>query len=123
MRPSTVACAGIRVPTWTLLEKAEGSLARSTNTTSLPDFESLTPYQYVNVPLLSFGSTLGNCVGAGRSDNFGAVFEGWLLAPSEGTYTFSLTSDAGSRLVIDGFRVIDHDGAGSMEEKKKEGYF
>ena len=88
-----------------------------TNPLSLPDFDALTPYQFLNVPLLSFGSTLATCLGSARSDNFGVVFEGWLLAPSEGNYTFSLTSDAGSRLFIDGFRVIDHDGIHTFSEK------
>jgi len=83
----------------------------------LPDFSTLTPYQYTTASILAFGSTTGNCAGSGRADNFGAVFEGWITAPSEGTYTFSLTSDAGSRLVIDGVTVIDHDGLHSYAEK------
>jgi hypothetical protein len=85
--------------------------------TSMPDFDALTPYQFVNVPLLSFGATQASCVGSGRSDNFGVVFEGWILAPSEGNYTFSLTSDAGSQLFLDGFKVIDHDGIHTFSEK------
>ena len=85
--------------------------------TSMPDFDALTPYQFVNIPLLSFGSTQASCVGSGRSDNFGVVFEGWVLAPTEGNYTFSLTSDAGSQLFIDGFQVINHDGIHTFSEK------
>jgi len=85
--------------------------------TSMPDFDALTPYQYANIPLLSFGSTQASCVGSGRSDNFGVVFEGWVLAPTEGNYTFSLTSDAGSQLFIDGFQVINHDGIHTFSEK------
>ena len=88
-----------------------------TATTSMPDFDALTPYLHANVPLLAFGSTQASCVGSGRSDNFGVVFEGWIDAPSEGNYTFSLTSDAGSQLFVDGFKVVDHDGIHTFNEK------
>ena len=88
-----------------------------TSPTTLPDFSSLTPYQYGTVPLLVFGSTSGSCAGSGVSDNFGAVFEGWIEAPTEGTYTMSLTSDAGSQLYLDGVLVIDHNGIHTYSEK------
>jgi hypothetical protein len=88
-----------------------------TTPSAMPDFEALAPYQFANVPLLSFGSTVANCLGSGRTDSFGVVFEGWVLAPTEGNYTFSLTSDAGSQLFIDGFKVIDHDGIHNFVEK------
>ena len=88
-----------------------------TSPTTLPNFSSLTPYQYGTVPLLVFGSTSGSCAGSGLTDNFGAVFEGWIEAPTEGTYTMSLTSDAGSQLYLDGVLVIDHNGIHTYSEK------
>ncbi|WP_194174233.1 glycoside hydrolase family 3 C-terminal domain-containing protein [Luteimicrobium xylanilyticum] len=42
------------------------------------------------------------------AENFSASWKGTLTAPSTGTYTFSLTSDDGSRLTIDGKTVIDN---------------
>ena len=85
--------------------------------TTLPDFAALTPYQYTTLSTLAFGSTTGSCAGSGRSDSFGAVFEGWITTTIEGSHTFSLTSDAGSRLWIDGLLVIDHDGLHTYAEK------
>jgi len=84
---------------------------------TLPDFTLLTPYKYSTVPLLVYTSTSGSCVGSGLQDNFGAVFEGWIEAATEGNYTMSLTSDAGSQLYIDGLLVIDHNGIHTYSEK------
>jgi mono/diheme cytochrome c family protein len=45
-----------------------------------------------------------------RPDNFGYVFTGFLKVPADGTYAFSLDSDDGSRLTIDGRVVLEYDG-------------
>lgn len=45
-----------------------------------------------------------------RDEAFGFVFEGQLLVPSAGTYTFHLDSNDGSRLSIGGKVVAEHDG-------------
>ena len=47
---------------------------------------------------------------ASRDEGFGLVFSGYIRVPEDGVYTFYLTSDDGSVLLIDGERVIDHDG-------------
>jgi len=47
---------------------------------------------------------------AGRADGFVARLEGYLHAPLAGTWGFELASDDGSRLTVDGRRVIDNDG-------------
>jgi len=85
--------------------------------TDIPDFSTLSPFRLATVPSLSFGSTTGSCVGSGQTDNVGAVFEGWIEVPSDGTYAFSLTSDAGSELYLDGVLVIDNGGLHSFSEK------
>ncbi|MFH9071067.1 family 16 glycoside hydrolase [Streptomyces alboflavus] len=46
----------------------------------------------------------------GLADNFVSHTIANLNVPQDGTYTFRLTSDDGSRLLIDNKRVIDHDG-------------
>lgn len=46
----------------------------------------------------------------GKRESVAIRFFGKLLAPSSGAYTFRLTSDDGSKLVIDGETVVDNDG-------------
>ena len=52
-----------------------------------------------------------------RPDHFGVVFNGFLRIPSDGDYTFSVASDDGSRLVIDGRTVAVNDSVHGMTEK------
>lgn len=47
---------------------------------------------------------------AGRADGFCVRLEGFFHAPVAGTYRFDLASDDGSRLLVDGTRVVDADG-------------
>ena len=47
---------------------------------------------------------------ATRENFFGFVFEGELIVPQDGNYTFWLDSDDGARLLIDGKELIVHDG-------------
>jgi hypothetical protein len=44
------------------------------------------------------------------SNEFGALFEGFLLIPEDGIYEFALVSDDGSQLQIGGRVVVDNDG-------------
>lgn len=53
----------------------------------------------------------------GFEDRFVAEATGYLMAPSDGSYVFRLTSDDGSRLTLDGRTVIDHDGLHGAEPK------
>lgn len=46
----------------------------------------------------------------GVKGNIGLVINGFINVPEDGIYTFALTSDDGSTLVIDGDKVIDNDG-------------
>lgn len=79
----------------------------------LPDFNALgPPHAYGAVPLLAQvndgAPVLDNPLGY---TNLVAVqMSGLLYAPRNGTYRFYLTSDDGSRLVIDGEEIIDNDG-------------
>ncbi len=45
-----------------------------------------------------------------RDEYYGLVFEGYILIPKDGAYTFELFSDDGSILVINGEKIIDNDG-------------
>ena len=50
-----------------------------------------------------------------ESDHFGYVFQGWLEASQEGLYQFSITSDDGTVLLLDGKPFICLDGSHSPE--------
>lgn len=52
-----------------------------------------------------------------RNEHFAFVFEGFVLAPKDGVYTFYATSDDGSRLYVDGRKLVENDGLHAMEEK------
>jgi hypothetical protein len=49
-----------------------------------------------------------------RNEAFGFVYDGFLIAPADGKYTFHLDSDDGSRLTVDGKTVITYDGIHGM---------
>lgn len=84
---------------------------------SLPDFDTLTPYASDVTPSVDFASTGGNFMTSGRSDEVGAVLTGFILAPSDGLYTFYTNSDDGSRLYIGDELVVDNDGLHGMVER------
>lgn len=69
----------------------------------LPDFDKLTP--------TATGETTGFGLGfVPETDFFALRFQGEFSVPRDGQYRFSLGSDDGSRLTIDGKVVINHDG-------------
>lgn len=81
--------------------------------TALPAFDTLAPYLGTTVPQVAFGSTTGAFATGGRADNVGAVFSGWVQVPTTGTWTFHVSSDDGSRLLIAGRTVVSNDGVRS----------
>jgi mono/diheme cytochrome c family protein len=69
----------------------------------LPDFAKLTP--------VSAGTVTGfDLTPARRGDRFAFRYEGFFEAERAGNYKFSLFSDDGSRLSVDGKVVVDNDG-------------
>ena len=77
----------------------------------LPDFAKLRPRKT--------GTTLGFDFSKikMRPDYFGVVFTGFLRIPADGEYTFSMGSDDGSRLSLDGRTVAVNDSIHAMTEK------
>ena len=59
----------------------------------------------------------GDAAFGGLTDNFIVHAIGNVTVPTAGTYTFRLTSDDGSELLIDDELVIDHDGLHGAEDK------
>jgi len=69
----------------------------------LPDFDKLKPSASGTGPAFDLGA-------ARRGNDFALKFEGVFKAEKEGNYRFGLTSDDGSRLLIDGKPVVNNDG-------------
>jgi uncharacterized repeat protein (TIGR03806 family) len=77
---------------------------------ALPDFDVLTP--------LKRGAVAGFDLGPrDREDAFAFRFLGSINVPAGGEYRFHLTSDDGSRLLIDGVVVVDHNGLHGPETR------
>ena len=79
----------------------------------LPDFDALKPEDQGPLPdgLFDIGKRT-------RDSAIGFVFEGSLIVPVAGQYTFSLTSDDGAKLVVGGQPVIVNDGIHGEEVRK-----
>jgi len=74
---------------------------------SLPEFDELKPEDTGFATGNLFDITVAPSL---RPDNFGYVFTGFLKVPAAGDYTFTLDSDDGSRLTVDGRVVLLYDG-------------
>jgi outer membrane protein OmpA-like peptidoglycan-associated protein len=85
----------------------------------LPDFSQLRPQGTIsttvlNVPGQSFEQGFPGVTD--RFEWFAIDYRGAFAVPAAGTYRFRLTSDDGSRLLIDGRQVIDNDGIHGPQE-------
>jgi len=83
----------------------------------IPDFSKLSPAASSVLTHLSHPSRDGPLADSPRSDGFGVVVTGWLQIPTTGFYAFSLSSDDGARLFIDGELLVDNDGLHAMTER------
>ncbi|MHA7943861.1 carbohydrate-binding protein [Formosa sp. 3Alg 14/1] len=76
---------------------------------NLPDFEYETP--------LSTGVTSNiGLTEATATNHYGFVFEGYIHAPSDGTYTLYAHSDDGSSVLINGVEILNNDGLHNAQE-------
>ncbi len=80
------------------------------NWTALPDFDKLQPQATGGVEKIDVAPRQ-------RDDQFALRFEGALAIDQEGDYTFHVASDDGSRILIDGKRVVDNDGIHGPQSK------
>lgn len=76
----------------------------------LPDFSTLAPVKKGVIENFLLTPKM-------RNDGFAIVFSGYLNIPASGTYTFYLSSDDGSKLIIDGQEIIVYDGTHPAGEK------
>ena len=79
----------------------------------LPKFDELEPVAEGTLPkgLIDLGVSK-------RKEKYGMVFTGMLKAPKSGEYVFEIASDDGARLLIDGQKVVEHDGLHGAQLKK-----
>ena len=82
----------------------------------LPNFSFAQSYATEIVAQVNYPQTAGEFAGSERWDNVAAVFEGFITVPLSAVYTFHLTSDDGSRLLIGTQEVVDNDGLHGMTE-------
>jgi hypothetical protein len=90
------------------------------NTQKLPDFRRMKPAGSIyttslNIPTQNF--RLGFPGVTKRFEWFAIDYSGRFWAEKSGEYDFSLTSDDGSNLYIDGELVVDNDGIHSTRER------
>jgi len=86
--------------------------------TQLPDFATLEPYGFDVLPQIDFPSGYGYFATSGRNTDVAAVFETGITVGQPGLYTLFLSSDDGSRLLIDGEAVVNNDGLHGMTERQ-----
>ncbi len=77
---------------------------------SLPDFDKMKPVREGKIYKLDIGRINP------RQDYFGLDLNGFINIEKEGDYTFFLTSDDGSKLLINNRVVVDNDGLHSDKE-------
>ena len=83
----------------------------------LSEICDLKPGQTPNVDRLMPTIDWSSDADFGVGDHFVSQVSGNITVPQDGAYAFRLTSDDGSRLLIDGKPVIDHDGLHGAEPK------
>ena len=79
----------------------------------LPEFDKLEPVSEGTLP-----NGLVDLAVSKRKEKYGMVFTGKLEAPKSGEYVFEIASDDGGRVLIDGKKVVEHDGLHGAQLKK-----
>jgi hypothetical protein len=80
------------------------------NIYQVPDFTTIKPVKTGNVN--NFDISVAN-----RPEQFAINYTGYVNVPSDGQYTFYLSSDDGSVLYIDGVQVVNNDGTHMFTEQ------
>jgi hypothetical protein len=89
-------------------------------TDRIPDFRTLHPKATVFAPVLNVvpqSSADGFTGLTDRNEWFALDYNATMRVTRAGTYAFRLASQDGSRLIIDGARVIDNDGMHALQDR------
>ena len=78
---------------------------------SMPDFEKLKPAKSGEVAGFSIRV-------AEKTDLFGIVYEAYLPVTTTGAYTFRTVSDDGSKLYVNGNRIVNNDGVHGVQSEQ-----
>jgi len=89
----------------------------SNSHSSMPNVKDLTPDVKKVEPNVNIGSTSGAWKGLTTGDRYAAVWTGGIKILGAGSYTFSINSDDGSILYIDGQELVNNDGPHGMVTK------
>jgi hypothetical protein len=101
------------------IENADGSLPAESGVTrayfegtwdAIPDFDSMSPVRRDTTANFTISSTP-------REDNFGYRLTAYVEVIEEGSYSFHVESDDGSKLYVNDNLLIDNDGIHAPEEK------
>ena len=89
--------------------------------TMLPDFDTLTPFHTwmvanIDVPVRSYTQGFPE-LGVDVLEDFAIRLRGQIETETAGTYNFTISSDDGSKLLINGELLIDNDGLHGMSAK------
>jgi len=88
----------------------------SSGVTSMPDLAHVTPDLIGLDDVVSYADATAFS-GLAQQTDFMARWKGGILITEGGSYTFTISSDDGSRLYIDGLEVISNDHSDSVESK------
>jgi len=81
---------------------------------SCPSLKDRNPNMIRRVSKIIYPKTKGKFPGFTRAEHFAASWDSYLIIKNPGVYTFYLSSDDGSKLFIDGKKIVDNDGAHGM---------
>jgi len=88
----------------------------SSDVTSMPDLAHVTPDLIGLDDVVSYADATAFS-GLAQQTDFTARWKGGIIITEAGSYTFSISSDDGSRLYIDGLEVVSNDHEGSVQSK------
>jgi len=104
-----------RLPVQVTLNGINASYYYPWNEVELPDNWS-SPKSRGVLLTPDFNAGDGNVLGSGQAENVAVLFTGYIDIPYAGNWTFHISSDDGSRLIIDNIEVIYNDGLHSESE-------